>query len=151
MDMSFLIKSMLPPGVTVELLQAEGKILLEKIALAAQCIQATHALVLEQNAMLRQVIEQSQGLDPLTQQKDSHVDQTHATAVKVPEPDGQPIGQCQPLSGSDDHANRYPGNVRAECDICGVGIGVKCGIAASGDCRNCSPESGFVGNNHDGS
>ena len=139
MDMSFLIKSMLPPGVTVEMLQAEGKILLEKIALAAQCIQATHALVLEQNAMLRQVIEQSQGLDPLTQQKDSHVDQTHAVPLQTAELDGRPIGEHQPLSAASD----------GYCDICGAAPGDRCLTDADNgsNCRNCDPGTGqFIAN-----
>lgn len=110
MDMSFLLKSMLPPGVTVEALQSEGLAILQKVLSAVKMMEDTHRLMLEQNAMLRLVIEQSQAPDPFNQQKASNVDQTHDVTVQVPEPDGQPIGQQQPLCEPGERTNSYPGD-----------------------------------------
>lgn len=56
MDMSFLLKQFLPPGVTVEMLQEQGVALVRQIQSAAEKIEATHLLQLEQTAMLRSFI-----------------------------------------------------------------------------------------------
>jgi hypothetical protein len=86
MDITFLIKQFLPPGVTIEALTEECKVAMAKILAAAQLIERSHALLLEQNAMLRQIIAQSQAQAPTIDPGTPNVDQTHIEQVQVPEP-----------------------------------------------------------------
>jgi hypothetical protein len=137
MDMSFLIKQFLPPGVTIEALTEECKTALVKILAAAQRIEDSHALLLEQNAMLRQIIAQSQAQAPTIDPGATNVDQTHVEQVQVSEPSpGRPdaIGGGFPPG---ERTNQYPAS--------GDAFGTRSPASGDGGSDNGNPASG-IGN-----
>lgn len=84
MDMSFLLKSFLPPGVTVEQVTETAQGIAAKVVAAAQRIEQIHTLLLEQNAMLRQLITASQDKS-LSQEETEHA-RTPAEPPALPSP-----------------------------------------------------------------
>lgn len=96
MDMSFLLKSFLPPGVEIEQVQKTGLDLLQRLIASSKRIDESHALLLEQNAMLRQIIALSQAPTTSFQQEAQNATQTHAAPLHADEPSfgggNRPIG-----------------------------------------------------------
>lgn len=60
MDMSFLLKQFLPPGVTVEALTEQAQQIAQQVVAAVQMVRDNNRLLTENNAMLRQLVEASQ-------------------------------------------------------------------------------------------
>lgn len=87
MDMSFLLKSFLPPGVTVEQITEVAQGIAAKVVAAAQRIEENHVLLLEQNAMLRQVIANSQA--KLISNEETEHARTPAEPSALPSPSAE--------------------------------------------------------------
>lgn len=112
MDMSFLIKSFLPPGVSVEQLTQTAQEIAAKVVAAAQRIEQTHQLLTEQNAMLRQIIAASQ------QQSFNNPQDTPHDTLSTPDDAASPAGSIdgiRPL-GTTCAAGTSPGNAIAGGD-----------------------------------
>lgn len=103
MDMSFLLKQFLPPGVSVEQLQETGAEVVKRILAAAQRIEENHTLLTEQNAMLRQLLALSQAQAETFVKEPTNAAQTLAAppqpSQSVPGGGNWSISQSDPASG----------------------------------------------------
>jgi hypothetical protein len=117
MDMSFLLKQFLPPGVSVEQLQETGLEVVKRILAAAQRIEENHALLTEQNAMLRYIVAQSQEVEQTFPKGTPNVPESLTallSSVQYPLGGGNDLGGVSAPGAGDPNNSCHGGN--ADCD-----------------------------------